>query len=213
MHCYNYCDFYYVTTTDDQVMEKLEQHGDDMIFATDAILAHLIANTRSVFRWDIVAHCESSMVFFDKRDVSNFDLLELNENATASPTQEDSEHMSHPDRLSLEATMINQSLLKHVLKSGNGTFYKKFDTINPFASEEASAASADGAVVYCPVLRQRATIDQRYLPGLRYQYMPQNVKTKSATIHRFLRRDRVLLRDSATARMASGVVSGSRDHR
>ncbi|RLN90192.1 hypothetical protein BBJ28_00001877 [Nothophytophthora sp. Chile5] len=141
VHRYDDRDFYYVTTTDDPVIEELAQQGDATVFATDAILAHLMASTRSVFGWDIVAQRVNNMVFFDKRDESNFDLLSVNENATDPPTQEDAEHMNHPDRLSLEATMINQNLSQQVLKSGNGAFYKKFDAPNPFASEGAKPAS------------------------------------------------------------------------
>ncbi|KAG7383763.1 Eukaryotic translation initiation factor 3 subunit D [Phytophthora boehmeriae] len=141
VHRYDDRDFYYVTTTDDPVIEELAQQGDATVFATDAILSHLMACTRSVFPWDIVAQRVNNMVFFDKRDESNFDLLSVNENASEPPNQEDPEHMNHPDRLSLEATMINQNLSQQVLKSGNGAFYKKFDDANPFASNDAKPAS------------------------------------------------------------------------
>ncbi|KAJ8524636.1 hypothetical protein ON010_g16481 [Phytophthora cinnamomi] len=134
-------DFYYVTTTDDPVIEELAQQGEATVFATDAILAHLMSCTRSVFPWDIVAQRVNNMVFFDKRDESNFDLLTVNENASEPPNQDDPEHMNHPDRLSLEATMINQNLSQQVLKSGKGAFYKKFDDANPFAGDDSKPAS------------------------------------------------------------------------
>lgn len=47
-------EFYYVTTTDDPVMEKLAIEGKGNVFATDAILAHLMASPRTVYPWDIV---------------------------------------------------------------------------------------------------------------------------------------------------------------
>jgi len=141
VHRYDDRDFYYVTTTDDPVIEELAQAGDAQVFATDAILAHLMTSSRSVFPWDVVAQRVNNMVFFDKRDESSFDLLSVNENATDPPAQEDPEHMNHPDRLSLEATMINQNLSQQVLKSGNGAFYRKFSDTNPFASDDAKPAS------------------------------------------------------------------------
>uniref|UniRef100_M4BKF1 Eukaryotic translation initiation factor 3 subunit D n=1 Tax=Hyaloperonospora arabidopsidis (strain Emoy2) TaxID=559515 RepID=M4BKF1_HYAAE len=141
VHRYDDRDFYYVTTTDDPVIEELAQQGEATVFATDAILAHLMASTRSVFPWDIVAQRVNNMLFFDKRDSSTFDLLSVNENASDPPSEDDPDHMNHPDRLSLEATMINQNLSQQVLKTGNGAFYKKCDNANPFASDDAKPAS------------------------------------------------------------------------
>jgi hypothetical protein len=47
-------EFYYVTTTDDPVIEKLAVQGVGTVYATDHILAHLMASPRSVYPWDIV---------------------------------------------------------------------------------------------------------------------------------------------------------------
>lgn len=47
-------EFYYVTTTDDPVIEKLAQEEKGNVFATDAILAHLMASPRTIYPWDIV---------------------------------------------------------------------------------------------------------------------------------------------------------------
>jgi len=47
-------EFYPVTTTDDPVIEKLAIEGKGTVFATDAILAHLMTCPRSVYPWDIV---------------------------------------------------------------------------------------------------------------------------------------------------------------
>lgn len=43
-----------MTTTDDPVMEKLAVEGKGNVFATDAILAHLMASPRTIYPWDIV---------------------------------------------------------------------------------------------------------------------------------------------------------------
>ncbi|RLN47835.1 hypothetical protein BBJ28_00001735 [Nothophytophthora sp. Chile5] len=122
--------------------------------------------------------CVNIVVLFGKRDESNFDMFLMTENAKDLPTQDDPEHMYHPDCLGVKATMIGQSLSQQVLKSGNGTFYKTFGVPSPFAREDAkhaSGASAYGTVVYRPIPRKRHTIEQhnqRPLP----QKAPQHVQ-------------------------------------
>jgi translation initiation factor 3 subunit D len=132
-------DFYYVTTTDDPVIEELATKGEANVFATDAILAHLMASSRSVFPWDIVVQRVNNMVFFDKRDQSAFDLVTVNENASDPPQSDDPDSINHPDRLSLEATMINQNLSQQVMKATANK--KDFDEPNPFASDDSTPAS------------------------------------------------------------------------
>lgn len=133
-------DFYYVTTTDDPVIEELATSGEANVFATDAILAHLMASARSVFPWDIVVQRVNNMVFFDKRDASAFDLVTVNENASEPPQADDPDSINHPDRLSLEATMINQNLSQQMVKpAGPGS--KQFAAPNPFASDDSTPAS------------------------------------------------------------------------
>ncbi|TYZ67753.1 hypothetical protein PybrP1_012997 [[Pythium] brassicae (nom. inval.)] len=133
-------DFYYVTTTDDPVIEELATQGEATVFATDAILAHLMASARSVFPWDIVVQRVNNMVFFDKRDASAFDLVTVNENASEPPAADDPDSVNHPDRLSLEATMINQNLSQQMVKpAGPGS--KQFAEPNPFASDDTTPAT------------------------------------------------------------------------
>ena len=43
-----------MTTTDDPVIEKLAEEEKGNVFATDAILAHLMAAPRTIYPWDIV---------------------------------------------------------------------------------------------------------------------------------------------------------------
>lgn len=47
-------EFYYVTTTDDPVLQNLANEHKGNVFATDAILAHLMASPRTIYPWDIV---------------------------------------------------------------------------------------------------------------------------------------------------------------
>jgi translation initiation factor 3 subunit D len=80
-------EFYFVTTTDDPVIERLttEPEHAGAVFATDAILAHLMAAPRTVFPWDVVVQKVNGTLFMDKRDNSQFDFLTVNETAYDVP--------------------------------------------------------------------------------------------------------------------------------
>lgn len=55
-------------------------------------------------------------VFLDKRADSTLDLLTVAESAHEPPSAgDDAEAINHPDKLSLEATMVNQSFSQQVL--------------------------------------------------------------------------------------------------
>jgi translation initiation factor 3 subunit D len=64
--------FFNVTTSDDPIIRQLSMENRGTVFATDVILAHLMACTRSVAPWDIIVTKVGSKIFFDKRDGSNF---------------------------------------------------------------------------------------------------------------------------------------------
>lgn len=78
-------EFYSVTTTDDPVIERLAVDQVGSVFATDAILAQLMAAPRSIYSWDIVIQKMNGMVFFDKRENSNFDYLTVSETSHDPP--------------------------------------------------------------------------------------------------------------------------------
>ncbi|EQC34013.1 hypothetical protein SDRG_08230 [Saprolegnia diclina VS20] len=126
-------EFVSVTTTDDPIIEALATEGAATVFATDAILSHLMASPRSVYPWDIVVQRVGNMLFFDKRDASTFDMVTVNETAIDTPNADDPDSINHPDRLSLEATLINQAFTQQVLKA-NDDFVKTFEA-NPFSGE------------------------------------------------------------------------------
>lgn len=110
--------FYSVTTAEDPVMSKLTVEGAGEVYATDAILAQLMAAPRSVYSWDIVAQKMDGIVYFDKRDNSSFDFLTVSETAHDTPQAgEGVEDYNTPEKLSLEATMINQNFSQQVLKA------------------------------------------------------------------------------------------------
>ena len=61
-------EFYPVSTTDDPVIERFAVEDKGNVFATDAILAHLMSAARSVYPWDIVVQkLPDGKIFFDKR--------------------------------------------------------------------------------------------------------------------------------------------------
>jgi translation initiation factor 3 subunit D len=112
--------FYAVTTEDDPILGKYAAEGAGDVFATDAILSHLMAAPRSVYSWDIVIQKADGMIFLDKREGSTFDFLTVSETAREPPSSlsgEDVDEINQPTKLSIEATMINQNFSQQVLKS------------------------------------------------------------------------------------------------
>lgn len=51
---------------------QLAQENAGNVFATDMILATLMAATRSVYSWDVIAYRVGDKLFFDKRDTGGF---------------------------------------------------------------------------------------------------------------------------------------------
>ena len=145
-------EFYPVTTTDDPVIEKLAIEGKGTVFATDAILAHLMTCPRSIYPWDIVVQkLPTGALFFDKRDASQFDYLTVHETSNTPPTpardnSNEEELMNTPERLSLEATMINQNFSQQILR--NSKYRTKFDYPNPFWDEEDNDGMEPASVAY-----------------------------------------------------------------
>jgi translation initiation factor 3 subunit D len=130
-------EFYPVTTTDDPVLEKLAVDGVGQVFITDTILAHLMTCTRSVYPWDIVVtKLPGNIFFFDKRDNSTFDYLTVQETAYAQPQPMEDEYgnnVNTPERLGLEATMINQNFSQQIVKKAGR---QNMDLPNPFFDED-----------------------------------------------------------------------------
>jgi len=142
-------EFYPVTTVDDPVIEKLAIENSGNVFATDSILAHLMASPRSVYPWDIVVQkLPNGTLFFDKRDSSQFDFLTVNETSNSPPvkSEDDPEGINAPERLSLEATTINQNFSQQILK--NAKTRKHFDLPNPFFDEEDQDGMRPASVAY-----------------------------------------------------------------
>ena len=145
-------EFYPVTAQDDPVLEKLAIDGAaGQVFVTDAVLAHLMTCTRSVYPWDIVVQkLPGGTLFFDKRDGSSFDFLTVQETAYAPPT--DAEGVNTPERLGLEATVINQNFSQQILKSAGGGkgggHRKEMDLPNPFFDEDDADGMEPASVAF-----------------------------------------------------------------
>jgi translation initiation factor 3 subunit D len=137
-------EFYPVTTTDDPVLEKLAIDGMGQVFCTDTILAHLMTCTRSVYPWDLViTKLPGGILFLDKRDNSQLDYMTVYETSYTPPTAE--EGVNTPDRLGLEATMINQNFSQQILKKAGR---KEMDMPNPFFDEDDADGMEPASVAF-----------------------------------------------------------------
>jgi len=132
--------FFKITTTDDPIIRELTMKNRGTIFATDAILATLMAAPRSIYSWDIVIQRVGSKTFIDKRDNTQFDYLTVNETSNDPPSDE-KDAINSPNALSQEATFINQNYSQQVLLKGG----KKYEfgiggeiKPNPFASQDST---------------------------------------------------------------------------
>lgn len=82
--------FSHVPTRDDPVLERAAREGQASVFATDVVLAQLMAAPRSVLPWDLLVTYENGQIFLDKRPGNNgADTLTVHENAALPNTNED----------------------------------------------------------------------------------------------------------------------------
>lgn len=138
--------FVYATTMDDPVIERFAEDKVGNIFATDELMAHLMSCTRSVKPWDMVFTRAGDMLFLDKREDSNLEMLTVNETGSAPP-QEESKVLpfNTPEKLSIEATAINQNFQQQVL---NKTKIHKYENPSPFHDEDDEGKPAEVAYRY-----------------------------------------------------------------
>jgi len=149
-------EFYYVTTTDDPAIEKLAEEGAGNVYGTDAIFSLLMAAPRSVYPWDVVVQKLDGTLVFDKRDTAAFDYLTVSETSHEPPTPpddkdgdgDDKKEINTPEKLSIEATMINQNFSQQILKPHAEVPRLKMDLPNPFYDENSGARPASMAYRY-----------------------------------------------------------------
>lgn len=126
-----------VTTTDDPLIREFAQQGVGKVFATDSVLAALMSCQRARYSWDIVVRKANGLLFFDKRDDSEFDYLTVNETAYDLPPDE-GDHINTPTNLSVEATYINTVFSQQCLRRDQ---VHDFGSPNPFAMPDEDVAS------------------------------------------------------------------------
>jgi len=145
LHRFEDLNFFNVSTSDDPNLgELLQTDHSTTVIATDHVLACLVAAARSVYSWDIVITKISNRLIFDKRDGSQIDFLSVNETAAEPPSSDDKEHINSPQKLSQEATCINQNFSQMVLDARCQTM----ENPNPFAEEDDEGHVASGAYRY-----------------------------------------------------------------
>ncbi|KAJ3180181.1 hypothetical protein HDU85_004184 [Gaertneriomyces sp. JEL0708] len=130
--------FLNVTSSEDPVLLDLAAKDNSegtTIYATDNILAALMASTRAVYSFDIVISKQDGKIFFDKRDGGAFDFLSVNENAADPPMESpDKDNINTPQALAMEATYINRNFSQQVLKDNEKVEFKQ---PNPFVDPNA----------------------------------------------------------------------------
>lgn len=139
--------FVYVTTLDDPVIESLIESKQGNVFCTDELMSYLMTLPRSVLPWDIVFTRIENMLFIDKREDSNLELLTVNENSTITINEALAPY-NEQEKLRIEATAINQNYLCQVLKSDKDEPPKTFENPNPFDVEEGEGKPSPIAYRY-----------------------------------------------------------------
>lgn len=151
---FNKVQFNATTTIDDPVIQEYAQEyarkggNERVLFATDELLAHLMASPRSVNPWDVYfTRMENGLMFLDKREDSGLEMLSVNETVSQRQVQ-DNEKLTiaaydQPDKLSIEASAINQSFSQQAVnKEGK---QKTFAAPNPFWDAEEEEPGTEPA--------------------------------------------------------------------
>lgn len=95
---------------DDALMWKLAAEHGAVVLAPDHVASILMAATRAVNPWDILAKRKGSTLILDKRPSSLIDLLPVNETSPDSPPDAAPENINSSAALTLEASRINLHL-------------------------------------------------------------------------------------------------------
>jgi len=134
-----------VTASDDPVLQRYAKETDAEVFATDQVVAVLMACPRSVYSWDIVAtKTADGKIFLDKRPNSVVDYLTVNETANDTPSDEMAAGINNVASLSLEATLLNLNFSQHLLQRNQPS--KSFGEPSPF--EDPMAKTVEVAYRY-----------------------------------------------------------------
>ncbi|KAJ2631716.1 hypothetical protein GGF44_003908 [Coemansia sp. RSA 1694] len=141
---------YNATASEDPVLTKLsEQSGGDIrVFATDSVIATLMASTVSMSAWDVVVNRVGDKLFFDKRDGGPLDFPSVNENAQQPPaeaSEKEPASINSAPMLAVEARDITYNYIKQVTALNTIAY----ENPNPFnAQNEAGETPDDNAYRY-----------------------------------------------------------------
>ncbi|KAJ2812715.1 hypothetical protein H4S07_001212 [Coemansia furcata] len=141
---------YNATASEDPVLTKLSEKagGDVKVFATDAVIATLMASTVSMSAWDVVANRVGDKLFFDKRDGGPLDFPSVNENAQIPPAEANEKEpnsINSAAMLAVEARDIAYNYIKQVTEQST----INYENANPFNEQnEAGEISDDNAYRY-----------------------------------------------------------------
>lgn len=124
---------------DEQLQDLMEENDDATVFATEQVLAAIMAASRSVYSWDCVITKVGGKILVDKRDQGPLDFMTVNETAESQPSLDD-ESLNGMYWLGREATRINQNFSQAIVDT-NAPGVKEVDEQlleeHPFAEDDA----------------------------------------------------------------------------
>ncbi|KAJ2819166.1 hypothetical protein IWW50_005556, partial [Coemansia erecta] len=134
----------HATASEDPVLAQLAKAGDVRVFATDAVLATLMAATVSTSAWDVVVNRVGDSLYLDKREGGPVDFPSVNENAATQPADASDKDASinMAPMLALEARDVNRNYIRQVTGKDRVEYAP-----NPFNST-GSASGDDSAYRY-----------------------------------------------------------------
>jgi len=110
----------YTRVSEDPVIQEFASEGTAKVFATDAVLAHLMAGAKALYPWDIIFTYVGGIIFIDVRDQDKFERLTVHETANKQPL-EDGDPLNSASALSDEATRAHQNYTQQVLLASDTT--------------------------------------------------------------------------------------------
>lgn len=148
--------FYYEAALDDPVIQSMAEEGVGNVYATDAVLAHLMTAVNHLTPWDLVITYSMETIFIDARKPQEFERLTVNENSsTPPPDSTNPAAVNSKQALAAEATVINAAFSQQVLERSSTAGASSGSTpggagatamglsmdVNPFADDEDDATS------------------------------------------------------------------------
>lgn len=97
-------------------MRRLRNDPGINVLCTDRMAAAIMCAPKSVDSWDLLAIRAADKLIFDVREGSDFNQLTVAETAIEPPMEEPG-HINSPEKLSMEATLINVSYSQQVLQA------------------------------------------------------------------------------------------------